>query len=144
MPGPGNLVVAQSDTGYVDHADAPYYYRLSAVDIHGNESAYALALPAGTTDVPRGGAASFALAGPRPNPTTGPLSVTFTLPEARAATLSLYDLGGRCVLVREVGALGPGRHTLALATDRALEPGVYLVRLTQGTHVASARAAILK
>jgi hypothetical protein len=79
-----------------------------------------------------------------PNPSTGPLSVTFTLPEEQPATLSVYDLGGRCVLEREVGALGPGQHTLALATNRALAPGVYLVRLTQGTHAASARVAILK
>ncbi len=144
VPGPGNLVVAQPDTGYVDHAGVPHYYRLSAVDVHGNESAYAFVLPGGATDVPQGGSVAFALAGAWPNPSMGPLSVTFTLPEARAATLSLYDLGGRCVLEREVGALGPGRHTLALATDRALAPGVYLVRLTQGTHAASARVAILK
>ena len=50
VPGPDNLIAATADTGHVDHpATCAVYYRLSAVDVHGNESRYALVTPAGPT-----------------------------------------------------------------------------------------------
>ena len=33
---------------------------------------------------------------------------------------------------RAVGSLGPGRHTLDLSNGRAVAPGIYFLRLTQG------------
>jgi hypothetical protein len=50
VPGPGNLVVAQSDIGYVDAAGAAFYYTLCAVDVHGNVSGFSTLLPSGTVD----------------------------------------------------------------------------------------------
>jgi hypothetical protein len=47
VPGPSNLVIASQDTGYVDQASTPYVYKLSAVDIHGNESHFAVVTPNG-------------------------------------------------------------------------------------------------
>jgi hypothetical protein len=47
VPGPSNLVVATQDTGYVDAAATPYVYKLSAVDIHENESHFAVVTPRG-------------------------------------------------------------------------------------------------
>ena len=48
VPGPGNLVSAQSDTGYVDYgASTSSCYKLCAVDVHGNESRFALVTPSG-------------------------------------------------------------------------------------------------
>ena len=38
----GSLVVSKSDTGYVDTGAAGSYYKLSAVDVNGNESNLAL------------------------------------------------------------------------------------------------------
>jgi hypothetical protein len=50
VPGPENLVAATNDTGLVDHpVSLSVYYRLSAVDIHGNESRHALVGPEGAT-----------------------------------------------------------------------------------------------
>jgi len=37
VPGPSNLVAALGQTSYVDNAGSPYYYKLSAVDTHGNQ-----------------------------------------------------------------------------------------------------------
>jgi hypothetical protein len=51
VPGAGNLVVATRDTGYTDAARTPYYYKLSAVDLHGNPSHYALVTPEGPVPV---------------------------------------------------------------------------------------------
>jgi hypothetical protein len=47
-PGPGSLVTAQSDTGYFDPSTAWAYYKLSALDIHGNESGFVLVSPSAT------------------------------------------------------------------------------------------------
>jgi hypothetical protein len=50
VPGPENLLVAKSDTGYVDQpGSCAFYYKLSAVDLHGNESRFAMVTPAGPT-----------------------------------------------------------------------------------------------
>jgi hypothetical protein len=46
-PGPTNLVVASRDTGYVDAAGGGNFYKLAAVDIHGNQSLFALVSPTG-------------------------------------------------------------------------------------------------
>jgi IPT/TIG domain-containing protein len=45
VPGPSNLILASRDTGYVDGPGA-VYYKLGAVDVHGNASRYALVSPA--------------------------------------------------------------------------------------------------
>ncbi|MBI5711376.1 MAG: hypothetical protein HZC42_13915 [Candidatus Eisenbacteria bacterium] len=87
----------------------------------------------------------FALAGLRPNPSSGSdLKVGFTLARAERAALELFDATGRRVLAREVGALGPGHHVFALSQGARVEPGVYWLRLTQGRESAAARAVVIR
>ena len=144
-PGPGNLVVAQHDTGYADVAGAPYYYKLCAVGVHENASGFTMLLPSGTAGVLDGASLTFALEGVRPNPSHGELlNVVFVLPTAAPARLELLDVGGRRVSEREVGALGAGRHTLDLGAGQNLAPGLYLVRLMQGANVRVTRVAALQ
>jgi hypothetical protein len=143
-PSPANRIAAQADTGYVDAAGGPYYYKLTAVDVHGNEGPAAFLMPSGTLDVLPGAGAMVALAGARPNPARGGvLMVHFALPGDAPATLDLLDVSGRRVASRAVGALGAGDHAVDLAAGRRLAPGVYLVRLTQGTAVRTARVAVI-
>lgn len=74
---------------------------------------------------------AIALEGARPNPSTGrPLMMSFTLPSGEEASLELFDIGGRLLARRDVGFLGPGSHVVPIGSG--LEPGVYLVRLSQG------------
>lgn len=49
VPTAGNLIANTSETGYVDVGPAGSYYKLSAVDVNGNESGYTLLSPTGTT-----------------------------------------------------------------------------------------------
>ncbi|MFI5371541.1 MAG: T9SS type A sorting domain-containing protein, partial [Candidatus Eisenbacteria bacterium] len=53
IPGPGNLLAALGDTGYVDHPgdDVGAFYKLAATDVHANASLYSLVSPAGPTSV---------------------------------------------------------------------------------------------
>jgi hypothetical protein len=145
VPGPGCLVVSKSDTGYVDAAGSPFYYKLAAVDLHGNLSAFAFLLPSGTAEVPGEASLTFALDPVRPSPSRGgALTVHFTLPTAAPARLELLDVAGRRIASSEVGSLGAGRHALDLSEGRLLAPGLYLVRLTQGANMRVTRAAVLK
>jgi hypothetical protein len=143
VPGPGNLVVSQPDTGYADHTPLQYY-KLAAEDVHGNVGPYTLLQLPVALSVPGGESYAFALEGVRPNPAVGrSLSVRFTLPSAERAMLEVVDIAGRRVLEREVGSLGAGPHSVDLSRDRALPSGLYLVRLTQGPNIRIARAAVL-
>jgi hypothetical protein len=76
----------------------------------------------------------FALYGSTPNPSAGEeIRVSFGLPGSAPAELALFDVAGRRVASRQVGPLGAGIHTVALAPRGILTPGVYLARLIQGS-----------
>jgi len=88
---------------------------------------------------------TFALAGVLPNPSDGPLSVTFSLPGSAPATLELFDVTGRRIAERAVGGLGAGSHQLRLDSDRVRPaPGLYLVRLRQSGKERFARVVIAR
>ena len=91
-------------------------------------------------DVPR--VWSLALEGVQPNPGVHGARIAFVLPALAPARLELLDVAGRRVWRREVGALGPGRQSVAL--DETIPPGVYLLRLTQGRASVTARAVLLR
>lgn len=69
------------------------------------------------------------LAGFRRNPVGGDLRLTFSLPDARPADLTLLDLSGRRVRFLEVGSLGPGLHEVDLGRAGRLAAGIYFLRL---------------
>ena len=143
VPGPGNLVTVTAGTTYDDVGPAGSYYKLSATDVNGNESAYALLTPGGTTGVDDGPVA-FAL-GRLANPVVGGrLTVSFALPSAERATLEMVDVSGRAVARQDVGALGVGRHAVTLGDGTPLPAGMYFVRLTQGRQGAMARVTVLR
>jgi hypothetical protein len=85
VPGPGNLLATPSDTGYADPGAAGSYYKISAVDAHGNESQFALITPQTTSSVPGG-------------PFTGELSLAPVSPDplhGRARSSSHFPARGR-------------------------------------------------
>lgn len=77
-----------------------------------------------------------------PNPARGALAVRFSLPDARPARLELLDLAGRRLAAREVA--GAGAHQERLGEPGALAPGVYVVRLSHGGAVRTARVAVTR
>jgi hypothetical protein len=90
-------------------------------------------------------ASLFGLQGAQPNPAAGDLRVSFSLPDASPASLDLLDLSGRRIESRYVGSYGFGAHVVSLTPrSRALRPGVYWVRLTQGTRMAMTKVAVLQ
>jgi len=88
--------------------------------------------------------AAFALDGAWPNPSAGAPRVRFSLDSALPATLELLDAAGRRILRSEVGALGAGVHLVQLALRGPLSPGVYSLRLCQGSRVRTARMVVMR
>ena len=86
----------------------------------------------------------FALRGVRPNPSSGTFELVFSLPDAEAARIEVFDVRGRRVLARDVGGLGIGPHTVTLNSGHGLAPGVYLVRLERARESRTMRAVVLR
>jgi hypothetical protein len=87
--------------------------------------------------------ASLALLGATPNPATGPARIAFSLRGSLKASLAVFDVRGRAVLLRDLSTLGPGAHTLALARHELAGAGVYVVRLTEGDRALTRKIALL-
>src|SRR5262249_43185313 len=85
-PTPANRIATLTSPSYSDTGAAGGYYKVSAVDVNGNESGFALVTPAQTTDVGGSELVVFALDGVRPNPAnTSGLHVAFALPSGASA-----------------------------------------------------------
>jgi hypothetical protein len=147
-PAPGNLVASKPDTGYVDPVGARFYYKLCAVDVHGNASGYALLLPDATvgTAAPELPGATW-LAPAAPNPMRGAATIRFGLARAGRVELAVYDQQGRRLrtLMAGAGAAGP-RVVRWDGRDDAGRPcpsGLYLVRLATEGRSLTRRAVLL-
>jgi len=148
-PEAGNLVVTQADTGYVDAAGAPCYYKLCAVDVHGNASPCATLLPSGATDVP--GVVpprELALSAPAPNPLRGSCTMRLALPREARVSFAVYDQQGRCVRTLLAGVLPGGEHPMTWdgrdAGGRDVASGIYFVRLDCEGRTFTRRIAALR
>jgi hypothetical protein len=134
LPGPSNLIAATADTGYVDPVDSAFVYRLSAVDVNGNESGFALVIPAGVVPVPGGQLPTALWLGRAvPSPARGSARGEFGLPRAAGVSLDVVDVAGRVVRHLVQGTQGPGLHPYAWdlrdAGGRAVGAGIYFLRL---------------
>ncbi len=144
QPGPWSLVGAEAQTAYTDDQGMQSsYYKVAAVDRHGNEGPATLAAPVSTTGATIEAAASFALRGVTPNPThDGAFTISFTLPTSEPARLAVFDLAGRRIWDQAIGQQTAGPHTFAIDRSEALATGVYLVQLTQAGRSATARVVV--
>jgi len=114
-----------------------YVYRLSFV-----EGGVRRTTPEVELEIPS--AFILSLSGFTPNPVrAGGGAVAFTLPRTAPGALVFYDLAGRACFRRDVGSLGPGRHTLSLAGAR-LPSGAYWIRLTHDGRALTTRGVVVQ
>jgi hypothetical protein len=116
-------------------AGRTYSYRLAVAEEGGIHY-----LGAVTLRVPDG--LRFSLAGFLPNPAVGPPRLAYTLASSERARIDVLDPAGRRVMARELDS-APGEHVVTL-DGASLGPGVYLLRLTQGSRSVVARAALVR
>jgi hypothetical protein len=133
----------ESDTVYVDAGPSgDAYWRIAAVDLHDNVGAWSPTLhpaPVAAGDGPP----VLALAGARPNPATSrEVTLLFSLSGAGAARLDLFDVRGRRVASPSLAGLGPGPHALRLDAQTALAPGVYVIRLAEGSRAVERKLVV--
>jgi hypothetical protein len=81
------------------------------------------------------------MAGAHPNPFCRATIISFSLPEAGAAGLAIYDVEGRLVKELSHGSLAMGHHQVVWdgldSSGRKVAPGLYVARLeTQGATVS--------
>ena len=146
-PGPANLIASPPDTGYVDIAGGSFVYKLTAMDIHGNESPANVLAPGGLIGVGDPGTLALAFAGPLPNPARASVILRFTLPRAMQAGFALFAANGRRVRSIPRAAYGAGDQTfefpLAGPHGGGLAAGVYIVRLETESGTIARRFVVL-
>ncbi|MBE2187634.1 MAG: T9SS type A sorting domain-containing protein [Rhodothermales bacterium] len=113
------------------------YYRVGNIE-HGQRR---IAVAAEDEAVTRRGVLRMEQTGPQPTRDRATLRVA--LPEAARVTVEVFDLVGRRVAVLLDGPQAAGTHEVAVDT-RALLSGMYLVRLTSGSQVRTARLHVLR
>ena len=143
VPSAATLMATSKDPGWTDPSGhGQWFYKLSAVDIHTNESDFALLTPISPVGIDSP-AAVFELRGSRPNPSVdGRLNVYFSLERGAGARLEVIDLAGRRMFLKDLSAWGPGSHVLTLGEGKPLSPGVYFVRLFQDRRVRESKAVV--
>jgi hypothetical protein len=152
-PGQENLLSSSCDTFFLDEGFLwCHYYKISAVDVHGNESGFSLLRPEDVTGVedpetPDVPAESF-LAQNYPNPFNPATTIRFGLREAAYMRLRIYDAAGRLVRTlvdghREAKSYQltwDGRDGMGLE----LASGIYFYRLTAGDFVETRKMVLLR
>ncbi len=78
------------------------------------------------------------------SPARGAIDAAISLPDRSPARLEFYDIAGRRVVTRDVGALGAGEHHIAIPESAHLPAGIYLLRLRRGEDVRTARIVLLE
>jgi hypothetical protein len=152
VPGPENLVASTADTLYLDGSwswDGGYYYKVAAVDIHGNESAYAVLGPDNVTgdETPRTPAATR-LAQNFPNPFNPSTRISFDLAAPGLVRLRIYDAAGRLVRSLANEPLPAGSHERRWngvdSRGAPVSSGVYLCRLDAGSFSRTRKMVLIR
>jgi len=132
-PDPSNFVGNTVDTMLVDTDPGPsaHYYRVTAIDIHDNESdaSNELEITGGATGTRTPSLPTvFTMLPNHPNPFARATTLRFGLPASSDVAIEVYDVAGRRVFTDHV-ARGAGWHSYQFSSGR-LPSGVYFYRLT--------------
>jgi hypothetical protein len=137
-PSAANLIgqpVAASwtDPGFQPNGGA--YYKVIAVDRHGNASAAATLSPGQMIDSGHVSAPAVSFLGRvQPNPIQSSASIEYGIARAGRFKLAIYDLSGRCVRSLVEGTMAPGERSAHWdardGSGQLLRSGAYWVRLT--------------
>lgn len=126
---PANLIAVTGETKATDFLTdgRSYTYVVTSVSANSIESApsNSVVLPGAVASEPEA-LAALVLEAPRPNPSTGPVTIPFSLEAASSVTLRVLDVLGREVAVLEDGPRAGGSHSIVWQPAAA---GTYLVVL---------------
>jgi hypothetical protein len=86
---------------------------------------------------------AFSLKGAYPNPFNPSTTIGFSLPEAANVNLTVFDVSGRVVAEVVNGYRPAGYHHVSFDGSN-LASGIYLYKLTAGSHKASGKMVLMK
>lgn len=150
VPSDGNRIAATPDTTSFDAEwlwSSGYYYKVSAVDIHGNESPFAVLGPDLVVAAGEPAARTF-LAQNVPNPFNPTTAIAFGLDKRARVTVAIYDASGRAVRTLVDREMDAGRHEAVWdGRDRSGTPvatGVYFYEMNAGERRFTKKMLLLK
>ena len=143
-----SLVIETQATSFDEPEMAEGYYRVTAVDRHGSESAASSLLLHTTGVSPAGGARLFlANAWPSPSNAATGATIRFGLERRANASLAVYDPAGRRVRVLASGERDAGEHTVRWdgRDERGgpAGPGLYFVLFVTSGYAATRRLVLV-
>lgn len=140
-----DLLRGSSSFEFVDRgaeAGVIYAYRLAIVDGDGRETA------TGAISATRSAPLRFALERPRPNPSRGGATISFTLDRAAATRVLIVDVTGRVVRTISSRSLPAGAHDVSWdgrdGAGRRVSSGVYFAIVRAGDRELRTRVALLR
>jgi hypothetical protein len=148
VPSSATLISTQQDSGFADVTGSAYIYKLTAIDVHGNESPVAIAQPTGTLAVDDALPRELAFALASPNPAHAGAVMRFALPSAAHVSIALYDAAGRQVRELANSDFAAGTFTRAWdgsdAAGAAAPSGLYFARMQSGGRLMNARFVLTR
>lgn len=151
-PTMSNMLAEPPQAAYFDDGwrwSAGYHYKVSAVDVHGNESGYALFSPDAVTgdETPSTPESSY-LSQNYPNPFNPSTRIEFGLAEPAHVSLRVYDASGRLVLVIADEYRPAGRYAELWdgrdGEGRVAASGVYFFMLSAGSLSETRKMILLR
>jgi hypothetical protein len=152
IPDEGNLVYSECDALFFDSDwrwDNQYWYKLAAIDIHGNVSEYVLLGPGDVTgdETPETPLASY-LSQNYPNPFNPVTMIRFGLDSRGTVSLRIYDPAGRLVRTLVDEPLEAGHYTEEWdgrdREGRSVASGMYFYKLQAGTFKETKKMVLLR
>jgi hypothetical protein len=152
LPGPGSFVGSTPDTILFDEGwkwQLGFWYKVAAVDIHGNESVFAILGPDMITgDDPVTVPDATFIAQNFPNPFNPATTIEFGLRESAHVSLRIYDAAGRLVRILIDESRPAGQYASVWnGKDRSgnqVSSGVYFCRLRAGTYEETRKMVMLR
>jgi hypothetical protein len=135
-PSPGNRVGTPTQPEFEDPAFAPgvSYYKVVALDRHGNSSGSALLRPGDVSEVEKGPQVASFLSRPFPNPALASTKLDYGLARGGHVILAVVDVRGRAVTELVNRDLPAGLHHAIWdgrdGAGRRVAPGIYWASLT--------------
>ncbi len=123
-----------------------YYYRVTTVDFHGNESAPTAELTTTAVRVDRVTSfpAEFSLEQNYPNPFNPSTEIKFSVASTGRAMVSVYNLLGEQVASLYDGNAEAGQYYSVMFDGSKLASGAYLYRLQSGSFVETRKLMLVK
>jgi hypothetical protein len=143
------ILSSESNNAFLDEnveTDRTYYYKVTAIDFHGNESDASLvaSIQVAIVDIPD----NFELAQNYPNPFNPTTTISYALSEESDVTLMIASLTGRRIRSWNIAGQRAGWHEVLWDgknnSGNTVSTGIYIYTLKAGNFVDTRKMVFMK